>query len=88
MSIPFITKRKWVSSGISVCRLKNGQIDISMHEGEKRIVLEVTEQEARLFVEELVSFFFPAKQPADSHARTARGERRPDEREASGGEAG
>jgi len=48
-----IAKAKLISVGLSVCRVNAGEIVFSAHQGEQRILFEVSDAECTNFVEKL-----------------------------------
>jgi hypothetical protein len=48
-----ILKPKLISVGLSVCRVNSGAIVVSAHEGEQRILLEISEAECDAFIRQL-----------------------------------
>lgn len=47
---------KFVSAGISICRINTGQIVISAHEDRQHILLEISDEQCLNFAKELSAF--------------------------------
>jgi hypothetical protein len=45
---------KFVSSGVSVCRTNDGQVVLSAHDDNQRIVLEISDEECARFARDLL----------------------------------
>ena len=70
-SIVSLLKPKFVSAGMSVCRVKTGQIVFSVHQDGKRILLEVSEEECAAFASSLANFLVvPESDSAKSAAES------------------
>jgi hypothetical protein len=57
-----ILKPEIISKGLSVCRLNSGNVAISVHYDEQRIIIELSEAEFSDFVKESTEFMLSASQ--------------------------
>ncbi len=48
-----ITKARIVSTGVTISRLKSGRFAISAHDGNRRVIVELSDAEAQHFAREL-----------------------------------
>lgn len=48
-----ITKPKTVSTGITVCRLRAGGFALSAHDGDVRVIVELTDHDLRQFASQM-----------------------------------
>jgi len=53
--IASIVHPKIVSTGVSVCRTNDGHIVLSAHDGETRIMLDISGEECMRFADELIA---------------------------------
>ena len=48
-----ITKLKTVSSGVTICRLRSGQFALSAHSDDKRVIIDLSDDECRDLVRQM-----------------------------------